>query len=358
MFIPTVYFSETEGDFITATGGTEYTWISGSYIWKSHIFTNGTVEQFNVTQGTTTKAKVLVVAGGGVKGYGNYDAGALFYTSGGGGGGGMIEQTQVLLTSGSYNVLAGEGGSKFSSPYPSSPTSGDNGTNSYINGNGYVLTSIGGGGGGGANLRGKDGGSGGGAGGNSFPGLGIEGQGFDGGPWYYNASQGARVGGGGGGAGQVGGTNGTTTGGDGKISTLYYGLSAYYAGGGYSSINVFEGKVSLGDIGKGTSDATTNGSTGIVIISYPFQKISPFRTQLCRFTPTINGTLEYIKPGTGNLTSMEVSSSVDYDVCIVSGSQWNVYYNDDYFPTVNDSITLPKRFANASVVVLSEDTCT
>jgi hypothetical protein len=189
---------------VTATGGTVTT--SGSY--KIHSFTTVGTATFTLTSPASISAIVLVIAGGGA---GGTDDG------GGGGAGGVIYNTAFTITSGSYTVTVGNGGT----------TNGANGANSILS----SLTAIGGGGGANSAGNGASGGSGGGVGwGASTPGSGTAGQGNTGGGGtsgpYYAA-------GGGGGAGGVGGTGSGIIPGNGGIGVTYtFAGTTYSVGGG------------------------------------------------------------------------------------------------------------------------------
>ena len=82
----------------------------------------------------------------------------------------------------------------------------------------------------------------------------------------------------------------------------------------------------FGYIGQGGSLFGGESRPGIVIISYPFREINENITQLVRFTPTISsGTLEYVEGGTGLLKQQTFTTSASIDLCVVSGSQWNIF---------------------------------
>ena len=187
-----------------------------------------------------TSIDYLVVAGGG--------GGASYY--GGGGGAGGLLTGAASISSGTYSITVGAGGT--GGVYTASPSSfGAQGSNSIISGTGFTtITSVGGGGGAaGGSGAGGNGGSGGGTGINNgaSPGVGIypgstyisaARQGYDG-----SGAFGGADGTGGGGAGQVG--QGDSGGGNGLTTTLIttgqattYSVgqvvssSVYFAGGG------------------------------------------------------------------------------------------------------------------------------
>ncbi len=229
------------------TGGTIT--YSGDYI--IHTFTgSGTF-----TPGTNnTKVEVLVVAGGG--GGGGFFNGNV--GRGGGGAGGLIYNSNFSVTPGqSISVTVGEGGAGGQS------SNGVNGGNSAFG----SLLSTGGGGGGNWNSRGNNGGSGGGAGySNTEPflpgGLGILGQGSNGGTGDYSPGYNCGIannsGAGGGGAGALGGNGYPQSGGGAGGIGLQYDISGnkvYYAGGGGGSGTSFCAFTSGGSGGLGGGGA-------------------------------------------------------------------------------------------------------
>jgi hypothetical protein len=260
---------------ISATGGTITT--SGSY--KIHTFTTVGTTTFTLTNPDSITAEVLVVAGGGG---GGYDDG------GGGGAGGVIYRQSFTITSGSYTITLGNGGTS-----GTLGVDGGNGGNTTFS----SLTAIGGGGGATSNGNGKNGGSGGGVGwGASTPGTGTAGQGNAGGG---GTSEPNYCAGGGGGAGGVGGTGAGITPGNGGIGVSHTIAGTTYnvgggGGGGLAGQNSSgtnstasfgggngAGKGSAapgsgspntgGGGGGGNNQQATNGGTGgsgIVIIAY------------------------------------------------------------------------------------------
>jgi hypothetical protein len=365
MYIPTSYFSSQGPDeFLIASGGFETTWISGSFMWKSHIFLGDAIPNsppippftwvnetitgsFVVQSGNTSNARILLVGGGGNDGA---DAGTV--RGGGGAGGGTTQFNNINLTTGSYRVICAKGENKFVST---------TGSGSAFSGSTVNISVLGGGGGGDGNQNGKSGGSGGGAGGNASKGFGTPGQGFDGGEDFAGPF-GTVIGGAGGGSGQVGGVNTRgpgvfdprRNGGDGKISTLYYGVSAYYGGGaGIPGIEPDAGVNGLGYFGGG---GEVSGQ-GVVIISYPFKPISTIRTQLVRFTPTIaSGTLEYVEAVSGLLKQLPFTTTSSIDLCIISGSQWNILApSSSITPLTAGGYPIVRE--NGSATLLSTNSC-
>lgn len=257
-----------------------------------------------------SNANILVVGGGGAGGSDN---------SGGGGAGGLVFAENISISSGTYPITVGSGGTG-----NVDQNTGQNGGNSTALG----LTALGGGGGAAGDTGGEasDGGSGGGGEGegNRGPGSGLQpgtNSGFTG--LVYDAGHDGGLpmagddgsGGGGGGAGEVG-ANATSSksepgnGGDGLDMSSYFGNSVgdngYFAGGGAGGVGNASGVPPEGygtgglggggDHGKGnaagayyggdglpntggggaagswtgsTMRSSGDGGSGIVIIAYP-----------------------------------------------------------------------------------------
>ena len=259
---------------VLATGGT----VTISGVFKIHRFTSVGTTNFVLTSPSSITAQVLVVAGGGA---GGTDDG------GGGGAGGVIYNAAFTITSGTYGVVVGNGGT----------SNGANGENSVLS----SLTAIGGGGGANSAGNGGNGGSGGGIGWGSgisgrTPGSGTADQGFAGGGGTSGPNYCA---GGGGGAGGVGGTGSGITPGNGGIGvSRTIAGTTYNVGGGGGGGLAFQnssgtnstasfgggngagqganaavaGTTNTGGGGGGANNAqaTTGGfgGTGIVIIAY------------------------------------------------------------------------------------------
>ena len=236
------------------TGGTVTT--SGGY--RIHTFTsNGT---FAIAEPFTVQ--YLVVAGGGSGGYGHPSGneagggGAGGYrssVSGESSGGGASAESALSLTTGSYSIVVGAGGTGVS-----------NGRNSGSDSSFGGVTSIGGGAGGNANTGLSGGSGGGGSHSATSGGAGTTGQGYRGGNPPVASSAG-----GGGGAGGAGGdgrnsTNGNVaaTGGVGVQSSIN-GTATYYAGGGGGGnpgTNNYGGNGGGGN-GQGNQGSLTNGTS-------------------------------------------------------------------------------------------------
>lgn len=214
--------------------------------WRIHEFSSD--DTFDIVYSSASNPfKALVVAGGG----GGGDQGDR--SGGGGGGGGYLEETSLILSSGSYSLTVGSGGAINS-----------NGGNSV----GFGLTAIGGGRG-----NGGSGGSGGGARHNGGIGTGTSGQGNNGGSGFDGGPPGPWIAGGGGGAGAAGGR---PTGGAGKSSSIT-GTSLTYAGGGGGGAQNSGGggngstTSGYGQGGRGwgaSSGASSTGTSGVIIVSY------------------------------------------------------------------------------------------
>lgn len=200
---------------------------------------------FNVSDESTLEVEVLIVAGGG--GGGGSD--------GAGGGAGGLIHTYFNLTNGIYNVTVGDGGAGGSTSIQ--PVSGGNSI--------FNSTTASGGGGGysnGANPVNPDGGSGGGADDANIPGLGIVGQGYDGGG--QTGWSGAYGCGGGGGASEEGFDGTTTGGGNGGDGSAYSinGTSVTYAGGGGGG-RYLSGTLGIGGAGGGGDAGGQAGTNGL-----------------------------------------------------------------------------------------------
>ncbi len=265
----------TASSSITAIGGSSV-YTSGAY--KIHMFTgDGT---FNVTSASAgSTVELLVLAGGGA---GGSDMG------GGGGAGGLIYNPAYPISTGSYTVTVGAGGTGFND-YGSSPRAGSNGGNSAFG----SLVAFGGGGGssghyynpgewaGIAGPQATNGGSGGGGsasyrsygpdyGGGRPPGNGLAGQGHRGGfGSYCGGEYYAGAGGGSGGNGQVNKWCGVRPGIGGPGTLLNITGTNLYWGGGGGGAGHNGGGQGVGGLGGGgggaryyTNVANAPGGTG------------------------------------------------------------------------------------------------
>jgi hypothetical protein len=259
----------------SATGGI----ITEANGYRIHTFTSTSAFISNGTK----SVEYLIVAGGGGGGFGS---------GGGGGGAGGLLSGATSVSSGSYTITIGSGGS---GGIDSSATNSTAGTLSSFN----AISTTGGGSGGSENgVAGSSGGSGGGACYNSAIGVGVSGQGYNGGPGY--ASSPHYKGGGGGGAGGIGGSGSTGSGGAGGIGvqSSITGSPIYYSGGGggeaqgggsagaggqggggtggiANTTPATNGTVNTGGGGGGGTNSYSghagvggNGGSGIVIIRY------------------------------------------------------------------------------------------
>ena len=275
--------------YSTADGYNIYTWNASGSIKFS-------------TSKTPQLLDYLVVAGGG--------GGGAF--GGGGGAGGFLTATGYQVVSGMpLKITIGSGGIG-SQTYNVTGANGANGGDSSMTGPGMTTVIAKGGGGGGtrgnastgyAAADGFSGGSGGGgspadSGRRSVGGVGIPGQGFDGGSGGIPQSWGAGGGGGAGAGGAAGGGNGyDSTGGAGGIGAVssISSSSTYYAGGGGGCIYAGSGTPGGGGLGGGgtggygygvaATSGTVNtgggggggpapgvggdGGSGVVILRYP-----------------------------------------------------------------------------------------
>jgi hypothetical protein len=228
---------------------------------------------------TVTEVDYLVVAGGG-------GGGSQFY-AGGGGAGGFRSGTALPVTAGSpYAITVGAPGAGGAPPT-------DGGVSIFSS-----ITSTGGGAGGySASPAGKNGGSGGGCSNDNTttPGLGVAGQGNNGGVGFTTVAGG---GGGGGGAGGVGVSATVSSPGNGGAGSQWpSGSGTFYAGGGgggrndasaaggtggssiggnggSATVDSTAGATNTGSGGGGASNYNggqtgKNGGSGVVIIRYP-----------------------------------------------------------------------------------------
>jgi len=237
--------------FTTATGGTTLEYDDGGKRYRSHTFTSSS--SFVVTtagNGARGLMDYLIIAGGGGSaGIGSFDA-----QPGGGGAGGYLttlgptsgnvaNQPKFSIQETSYAILIGAGGNN------------SNGGNTEV----FGITAVGGGRGGLVNNSGFNGGSGGGAGNtNESFGLGIVGQGHNGGPGGPGVLAGR--GGGGGGAGSEGISGSSTAlGGIGLDNLLRTGSNENRAVGGNG------GNTLRGGGGFIAANLSIGGSGGVVI---------------------------------------------------------------------------------------------
>jgi hypothetical protein len=220
-----------------------------------------------VSNGTNACAYLMVGGGGG--GGGDHS---------GGGGGGQVIIGSASLSSGTYPIVIGAGGS------PGGPRNGvyaTNGGNTTFNG----LTAFGGGGGGQYSDQSGSGGASGG-GGASFGSGGGPGLATNYGITGYNGAAGNNSGAGGGGG--AGGNGSQSAGGPG-ISSSITGTTVGYGGGGggannsngygadgggngdATSTGATSGKQNTGGGGGGNTSVQpgTSGGSGIVVIRYP-----------------------------------------------------------------------------------------
>lgn len=255
--------------FILATGGTTLTYEDNGKYYKTHTFTssgNFVVNSLSNKSELNTIDYLIVAGGGGGGGSGAGGGGGAggYRTTKGTSGRNSVSENKININNQSYTITVGAGGAG-----GSSQGRGVKGSNTVA----FGITSTGGGGGAYFGSRnGENGGSGSGAFTNGSIGLGISGQGFDGGP-----GGGGRPGGGGG-AGQNG-QAGTETppevagfGGNGISNDIRIGSFETRAGGGGGGgtilsdgqVIVSPGLGGTGGGGKGgTGFSTRDGSNGI-----------------------------------------------------------------------------------------------
>lgn len=114
MYIPSLLFGQAN-TCISGSGFQETgEFISGSQVWKYFKFTTQGSGSFVIDSGSTTNARVFLVAGGGGGGNTANNGTALNEVAGGGGGGGIV-YTDYRLGAGSYTYYIGDGGTETNS---------------------------------------------------------------------------------------------------------------------------------------------------------------------------------------------------------------------------------------------------
>jgi hypothetical protein len=252
----------------------------------------------------------LIVAGGGGGSSGN--------SGGGGGAGGLLTGNAGVSPSVSYTVTVGAGGS--------AGTPGTSGGSSSFTP--VTTTALGGGNGQyGASSNAGSGGSGGGGSLYNVPGSGTSGQGFGGGGGGVGAADAAGGGGGAGGVGTSGVVNSQGGAGGVGVSSSISGSALNYAGGGgggyYAGATPAAGGSGVGGNGGNNSTAATtgttnrggggggggyssgnasaNGGSGVVIISYS----SGYKLATATGTytqTTVSGNYIFTFTGSGTIT--------------------------------------------------------
>ena len=317
----------------------------------------------------------LVVAGGGASG--GIASGGTSGGLGGGGAGGFLSGINYLVSSGTYIVTVGAGGT-------GATAVGANGSNSVFD----SITALGGGGGGGGIsvtiVDGQVGGSGGGGG---YTGVGGAGYSLGGRNQGNNGSAGTNVtpafsGGGGGGAGAAAGASSSSAGGNGGAGKQWVDGN-YYAGGGGggSKAGTTAGTGGLGGGGAGVTTSAgidglpntggggggivrlslarngMNGGSGIVIIRYSGTNILAYGGNTTTsggytiHTFTASGTILFsgYSPSTTStlINSTLVDSSynnnpVNFNGTLTQGTfspygqNWSTYFNSNL-----DSLQIP-----------------
>jgi len=340
MYLPTAFFSSDTETF--ASGGIEYTFSSGSGLYRSHYFNMPKDYQGGGTLNTTLTvlqpitASVRLVGGGGVNG-GPSGGGA------GGGGGGFLQSQSVEFGTGSISIGIGLGGITGSD----SDERGKSGNDSTLSYGTISMLAFGGGGGGAdtsqntKNAQGKDGGSGGGSGRTFGTTTGPPGgstldsaQGKDGNQYVHSGFGGAPGGGGGAGAVLQSGTNGF---GNGPVTeSLFHGIPALYSrGSSGKDSQVFE--VLSG--GGQQDEAVSSGSYGSCMVTYQIGNINLNDTITRRFTKEDGTTFQIysVEGGTGNLLETIATGSAGefVDICMPRQGSW-VLANNGGFPAGSD----------------------
>jgi len=366
--------------YISATGGSYST--SGDY--AIHVFTsNGTLTVNDVVGNAT--AEILMVAGGGSGGAG---------TGGGGGAGGVVSIASYPLTSGSYTVTVGAGGTN------DDVATGTSGSNTVFTNGTRTLTALGGGAGGAtetnsATYAASNGGSGGVAqnyypsNGNTTPGSATQNSTTSDGTdsfslsGFGNAGSGSVSSGSGGGGGGAGASasGGSPSGGAGKQFDISGTLTWYAAGGsggngGTSSTNGIGG---YHIAPSGTAGATNTGSgggggwdhsggyggaggSGIVIVKYPRNTSSsamdglsagtaaPSAQYLLNNGVTTSGNYYITVNGTAKLVYCDMTTSGGGWMLYSSFSNDNTYTVGSY-PAINGNRILVSQLSTYGYVL-------
>lgn len=203
-------------DFQAEGGDTVDTFISGGVQYKYHIYTDAPLTQgtqrqlFKVTQGYTTEAQTIQIAGGAGSAVSGSTASQNGYRNGGAGAGGLVIQDNVTLWGHNTVVEIGRGGRGDYNASGLQP--GFTTTIQHFNLNPFTASYAIGGGQGGTettNASGSQGSMGGGSGWNTHEAggthvVGLENIGTDGGDGKRNGLNTVGAGGGGGGAGSAG----------------------------------------------------------------------------------------------------------------------------------------------------------
>ena len=244
---------------ISVNGATQLIRNSTNSVWRQYIQNNQLEINTPKTHGQSASVEILVVGGGGGGGGGENAVGDA---GGGGGAGGVIYKKNYNIISANYWVVVGDGGAGAAG----SSQNGVSGQDSKFD----LLTAKGGGGGGREDGAGGDGGSGGGGGGSCstgdhLGGIGVLGQGYNGGTGIQNSCD-YRGGAGGGGYSGVGANSASTGGGGDGGNGLTSGISGsiveYAGGGGGGAGRNSAASGGLGRANGGNGGGAPNGSGG------------------------------------------------------------------------------------------------
>jgi hypothetical protein len=338
----------------TSGGDMSYATISG-VLYVIHSFT----ESGDFVVSDTCELDVLIVAGGG---------GGGSNRGSGGGAGGLLFETGVTISPGTYSVVVGNGGSgAISNSYAGLP-----GEDSAV----FGITASGGGGGARPSVdygpaAQMDGGCGGGGDTSTANyGLGVVGQGYNGGTPFDGLRTAGAGGGGATGVGQDAALDLGGNGGPGKNMSEYFGTSygenGYFAGGGGggvesgsgglggvggggdgcsgSSIDKTAGTVNTGGGGGGGSEASRpgmDGGSGIVIIRrYISSYTGYFSGYVYELGNPVQRTVYLHNRSTGELVDSTTSSGNGYYYLetTYSGAHYIVALDDEAREDYNDLI--------------------
>jgi len=363
MYIPSLLFGATN-KCVDASGHDETgIFYSGSQTWEYYKFSTLGSGSFTINSGSSTEAKVFIVAGGGAGGFTVFNGEALNESAGGGGAGG-VAFTDARIGPGTYNLYIGDG----------SNVSGSEGEDSWIDnilypdefGNSYAyvtsgsrLTAEGGGFGGyfidGTLDNGKEASSGGSGGGGcaslrkalpaeydiALPGSGRPGQGFGAGTPIGNLCEGSNETTATGGGGALTSSEDTdcfssagyqTPGADGLFFNVDGTLTEYSCGGASMRKGTWEAATNdtqiqtsrmygAGGWGSSTSYGSSKyGRQGIIVIMIPvcYKELSECTTYNLN-GGVYGGNITYVSCVNGELLTSAIGSQQTTSMCSYPG---------------------------------------
>jgi hypothetical protein len=406
MYIPTIFLG-SNGACITANGGATGSFVSGSNVYKYHLFTSAGTSSLNIINGGTRQANVYIIGGGGGGAKSTYDgAGGGYGAGGGGGAGGVVRYTQFPIQSGSYEIVVGQTGSAGFATNGNAGVigTGYNGSDSWIKlptgtwppfTNQYI-TAYGGGGGGwaypavtgpvvapgvgasaGGNAQKYSGAAinSGSNSGDGYGGLNGLNQGNKSGAIPTSIGSGntnnANTSTGGGGAGTASPNRITnsatkaTNGGDGIQISITGSPVFYVAGGGAGNAqhtigsagigqNSYGGGGTAGDTRGGGSGATYDaqpGNTGMVYLEYPLciTDLTNCTTYRAASGVSVGATITYVPCGGGALISASILQNTTQSFCTYPSSGYPTISGAGSSLTVIGSCTVNLPFTGSTI---------